>query len=74
MKLTPNAFEVLYQRCDPEERKVFFRSLAEINPAFSAQGHIAVPMPKVERLLTGYTNAQVKVIGVKDGAWDVWES
>jgi hypothetical protein len=71
MKLTSSAFEILCQRCDPESRKPFFKHLAAYTPPFTAAGYIEVPAPKIERLLTGYTNTQVRLIAVADGAWDV---
>lgn len=71
MKLTSNAFEALYQRCDPDSRKDFFRALAGHSPPASAVCHIDVPVSKIERLLIGYSSTQVKMMAVADGEWEV---
>lgn len=72
MKITSNAFEFLYQRCDPDSRRAFFKMLAEFPPpALAAVCHVSVPVLRVEQLMSGYSHTQAKMITASDGAWDV---
>lgn len=71
MKLTPNAFEALYQRCDPESRKDFFKGLAAYIPPVAATCHVSVPVSRIEQALIGYSGIQVKLVAVERGEWEV---
>lgn len=71
MKLTPTAFEAIYQKCDPGSRKTFFKGLRMYTPPALAVCHIEVPASRIEQMITGYSNLQVKMVAVSEGAWDV---
>jgi CelD/BcsL family acetyltransferase involved in cellulose biosynthesis len=69
MKLTPNAFEAIYQACEPVERKSFFKRLKAVEQV-GAVVFVEPPAPKLEVLLTGQPLSRVKLMAVADGFWD----
>lgn len=68
MKLTVAAFEAIYQTCDPEQRRRVFRKVTEQQPP-KGLVVIAVPVSKVEAMVTGKTCTGVGLMSQADGAW-----
>jgi hypothetical protein len=70
MKLTLEAFEAIYDACDPTERRAFFTEVKEAHPS-GAVVTVRAPAPTLKMLLTGEKLSHVKLVAVADGAWDV---
>jgi hypothetical protein len=70
MKLTLEAFEAIYQACDPTERRAFFTEVKAAHPS-GAVVTVNAPAHTLKMLLTGEKLSQVKLMAIKDGAWDV---
>jgi hypothetical protein len=69
MKLTLEAFEAIYQACDPTERRAFFGEVKAAHPS-GAVVTVNAPAPTLQMLLTGEKLSQVRLMAVADGAWD----
>jgi hypothetical protein len=70
MKLTNAAFEAIYQACEPEERRKYFREVQMAQPT-GAVVFAEPPAPKLERMMTGEWRNRVKLVAVADDYWSV---